>query len=133
MPTFAKWILATVALVIAACLALMIAATCYHKFGAPGQEHRERETALAPLLQSHATVQQVTQALALTFIDYSRDSTNHAALKQWLSREPSTSFVRVREGAARHPGVLFHSTMWTMTWLFFDADGKLQDFYLGAQ
>lgn len=120
------------AFVIAACLGLMIAASCYHKFGALGQ-HREREASLAPLLRAHATKQQVTQALALTFIDYSRDSTNHAALNQWLSREPSTSFVRVREGAARHPGILFHSTVWTMTWLFFDADGKLQDFYLCAQ
>ncbi len=133
MPTIAKWVLVGVGVLVALFAALAIAVGCYHKYGPPGREYREREAVLAPLLRQHASMQQVTQALAFEFTDYSRSSTNHPALKDWLSREPSTSFVRVREGEVRYPTILFHSTMWTMTWLFFDAEGRFQDFYLCAQ
>jgi hypothetical protein len=51
----------------------------------------------------------------------------------WLARERPTTFIPVREGAARYPRVYYHTTMWTMTWLFFDAEGKLQQYYLCAQ
>lgn len=133
MPTIAKWILSGAGILLALFAALMISVGYYHKHGPPGREHREREAVLAPLLPQHASMQQVTQALAFEFMDYSRNGTNHAALNEWLSREPSTSFVRVREGAVRYPIILFHTTTWTMTWLFFDSEGRLQDYYLCAQ
>src|SRR5437773_5663238 len=100
MPTIARWILAGVVAFVALFVALVIAVGCYHKFGPPGREYREREAVLAPLLKQHAPMQQVTQVLAFEFTDYSRSHTNHAAIKEWMSREPSTSFVRVREDEA---------------------------------
>jgi hypothetical protein len=39
----------------------------------------------------------------------------------------------VHQAAERYPGVLFHTTGLTMTWLFFDAEGRLQDYYLCEQ
>ena len=95
--------------------------------GSYAQERRARETAIRPLVQSHATREQVVKSLGLEFVDYSVGSTN----RQWL--EHSFSHEQVRQGAERYPGVYFHTTAMTMTWLFFDAAGTLQDYYLCEQ
>lgn len=99
----------------------------YHRSGPPAQERRARELTIQPLVQSHATREQVVQALGLEFTDYSVGSTN----RQWLER--AYHHESVRRGAERYPGVLFHTTAMTMTWLFFDADGRLQEYYLCEQ
>jgi hypothetical protein len=99
----------------------------YHLSGPPAQERRARELAIQPLVQSHATREQVIQALGLQFTDYSVGSTN----RQWLGRAFYDESARQR--AERYPGVLFHTTAMTMTWLLFDADGRLQDYYLCEQ
>src|SRR5436190_15186706 len=113
-----------VAIVIAA---FVFAVGRYHSSGPPAQERRARELAIQPLVQSHATRERVVQALGLEFTDYSVGSTN----RQWLSR--AFYDERERQLAERYPVVLFHTTALTMTWLFFDADGKLQDYYLCEQ
>jgi len=122
-----KVLLGGLSLAVLAVVALIISVERYHRTGPPAQERRAREAAVQPLLRSHATREQVVQALGLEFVDYSVGSTN----RQWLER--AFSHERVRQGAARYPGVLFHTTMDTMTWLFFDSDGRLQDYYLCAQ
>lgn len=93
-------------------------------------ERREQETALKPLLQSHASREQVAQALGLPLqqcVDYSVGSTN-----RWVVEQRRLDPL-VRQQADRFPGVLFHSTENWMTWLFFDADGRFQDYYLATQ
>jgi hypothetical protein len=99
----------------------------YHRSGPPAQERRARELTIQPLVQSHATREQVVQSLGLEFVDYSVGSTN----RQWLGR--GFYDERARQRAERYPGVLFHTTAMTMTWLLFDADGRLQDYYLCEQ
>ena len=91
------------------------------------REHTVREAALRPLLQSHATREQVAQVLNLEFFDYSVGSTNHWVIERQVS-DPA-----VRQRADRYPGVLFSTTMNLMTWLFFDSQGRLQDYYLCPQ
>jgi len=127
MATIWKVLAGALALTVVAIIALVINVERYHRSGPPAQERRAREAAVQPLVQSHATREQVVQALGLEFVDYSVGSTN----RQWLER--AFSHERLRQGAARYPGVLFHRTMNTITWLFFDPDGKLQDYYLCAQ
>jgi hypothetical protein len=92
-----------------------------------GEQLRSREAAIQPLLQAHATRDRVVEALGLQFVDYSLGSTNRWVIEQRVS-DP-----RVRQRADRYPGVLFHTTMDWMTWLFFDSDGRLQDYYLCVQ
>jgi hypothetical protein len=126
MSTLRKWLLIGGALLIVAVggvfLVLWLAT-----FGAR-QEYREREAALKPLLQSHATREQVGQTLGVNFfVDYSVGSTNRWVIEQRVS-DPG-----VRQRADRYPGVLFSTTMEWMTWLFFDSEGRLQDYYLCVQ
>ena len=99
----------------------------YHRSGPPAQERRARELAIKPLAQSQARREQVVQVLGLEFTDYSVGSTN----RQWLSRALYDESVRRR--AERYPGILLHTTALTMTWLFFDGDGRLQEYYLCEQ
>ena len=106
---------------------VVFAAETYHRSGPPAQEREARDITLRPFRQSHVTREQVIEALGLDFVDYSAGSPN----RKWLERCFSDEGVRQR--ADRYPGVLFNTTSMTMTWLFFDAEGRLQDYYLCEQ
>ena len=127
MATIWKLLLGAGALVTVAFVAVVICVEQYHRSGPPAQERRAREAAVQPLLQSHATREEVVQALGLQFVDYSVGSTN-----RWMF-EQRTSDPKVRQTAEGYPGLLFHTTMHTRTWLFFDSEGRLQDYYLCKQ
>src|SRR3954467_567156 len=101
MRTVWKFLFAGLALAAVGFLALVL----FVRFGPPTQERRDRETALKPLLESHATREQVVPALGLQFVDYSVGSTNRWVIEQRVS-DPG-----VRQRADRYPGVLFHTTM----------------------
>ena len=133
MTTVWKLLIGAGAIVIAAIVVLVISVELYRHNGPPAQERHAREVALKPLLESHANRKQVEQVLGLTFQDDSVGSSNRWGLEAWLSRESTNVYVRVREGVARYPGVFFHTTMDTMTWLFFDSEGRLQDYYVCGQ
>jgi hypothetical protein len=122
-----KWVVAAVVLLVVAVGAIVFSVERYHRTGPSAQEQRIRATALQPLLQSHASREQVAKALGLEFEDFSISSTN-----RWVL-EKRVSIPRVHQLAERYPGVLFHTTAWTMTWLFFDAEGRLQEYYLCEQ
>ena len=123
--TLWKWLIALGVLLAIAIAGLFLAARAVTADAR--QEYRAREAELRPLLQSHATREQVVQALRVQFVDYSRDSTNRWVIEQRVSSRG------VHQRAERYPGVLFHTTMHWMTWLFFDAEGRLQDYYLCPQ
>jgi hypothetical protein len=127
MKSLWKQLLSVVGLAVIAIIALVVCIELYHRYGPPAQERGMREAAVLPLLRSHATREQVTHALGLEFDDFSVGSTN----RQWLKR--AFYDERARQRAEQYPGVLFHTTALTMTWLFFDADGRLQDYYLCEQ
>ena len=124
MPKVLRWILAGAGGVLAFYLLIMVAAECFHRFGPPASELRQRDVVLAPLLREHASRQQVTQALALEFTDYS-DTERRTKLLD--------TFSGARERARPDSTILFHATMWTTTFLFFDAQDRLQDYYIGNQ
>ena len=127
MRAFWKWVLAVAILVIVGFAALVISVESYHRTGPSAQEQRSRESALRPLVQSHASRQQVVRALGLDFEDFSAGSTN-----RWFLEERK-SVPRIHELAERYPGVLFQATSLSMTWLFFDGEGRLQKYYLREQ
>ena len=91
------------------------------------QEYRERVAVLEPLLETHASKEEVFQTLRLQFTDYSIGSTNRRSL--WEGGLAS----EIRQRASRYPGVYFHTTADWKTWLFFDSTDQLQDFFVGPQ
>ncbi len=114
-------------------LVLFVAGFLFYRFDPDMKERRERDATLQQLLTAHAEYEHVTNTLRLQFLDYSVGSTNRWGLESWLSREPTNSFVSVRTAAAKYPKVYYHTTMYTMTWLFFDSEDRLQSYYLCSQ
>jgi hypothetical protein len=57
-------------------------------------------------------------------LDFSVDSKHRSELQKWRFLD------EVSEAAGLHPGILFHIDEKTMTWLFFDAEGRLQQYYV---
>lgn len=88
------------------------------------EESREREAVLKPLLQANAVRDQVIGSLGLQFVDFSVCSSRRPELQKWLF------FDQVSDAAERYPGILFHVNEITMTWLFFDSEGRLQGYYI---
>ena len=119
-------VLAIVLLVVAVG-AIVFSVERYHRTGPSAQEQGIRATALQPLLESHANREQIAKALGFEFEDFSMGSTNRWVLEKQIA------IPRVHQLAQRYPGVLFHTTAWTMTWLFFDGEGRLQEYYLCEQ
>jgi hypothetical protein len=127
MSSLLKFSLISIGVIAVAGGLLVFSVVRYHRSGPPAQERHVRDLVLKPLLQAHATREQVVQSLGLEFVDYSAGSTNRLSMKRAFYDK--SAYQR----AERYPGVLFHTTAMTMTWLFFDADGRLQDYYLCEQ
>ena len=98
-----------------------------------GWQEWQRERSIRSLVASGASRLQVTASLAVKFTDYSVGSSARWGLEESLAREPATADTGLRVRVARYPGVWFHTTFWTQTWLFFDAKGRLRDYYTCAQ
>ena len=128
-----KLLLVIIALIVVAITVVVVDSERYHRYGSPAIDRQKQETALKPLVQSHATREEVTRTLKMEFFDYSVGSTNRPHFDMWLSREPTNVNAGLHDGAARYPGLFYHSTSDTMTWLFFDSDGRLQNYYLCEQ
>jgi hypothetical protein len=87
-------------------------------------EQSDRKAALEPLLRNHEKRAEVTKSLALEFIEFSEGSERRPQLKKWLFLD------EVAEAQAKYPGILFHLSNETMTWLFFDGEEKLQGYFV---
>jgi hypothetical protein len=76
------------------------------------------------LVASQASRQEVIAHFGEPLIDYSVGASTRPYFDQMVSSYGGCD-AALREPAVRYPGVLYHTTMWTMTWMFFDADGRL--------
>jgi hypothetical protein len=65
--------------------------------------------------------------------EYERDTASWSALQTFLSREPETTLVPLRHAVQISPKILYYTTAYRMTWLFFDNEHKLRDYYLSSQ
>lgn len=87
-------------------------------------EQSDRKAALEPLLHNHEKRAEVVKSLALDFIDYSARSECRSELYKWLF------FDEVAAAEKQFPGILFHISKQTMTWLFFDDQDKFQGYFV---
>jgi hypothetical protein len=87
-------------------------------------EQSDRKAALEPLLRNHEKRAEVTKCLTLDFIDYSADGERRSESQKWLF------FDEVAAADKQFPGILFHMSRETMTWLFFDDEEKLQGYFV---
>jgi len=96
-------------------------------------EFGNQEEKIKPMVQRHASKEDVIAVLGTNFVLYSKGQTNWENLDSYLRREPPTAHVALRERAAKWPHVLFYTTPDMMTRVFLDKDEKIVDFVVGAQ
>jgi hypothetical protein len=111
--------------------ALVLAAIVWLTTG--GYEDFRRGRAIVALIKGQAAREQVVAQLQVPFIDYSVGATSRPEFERWLTLAHDACRTGVRERAARYPGVLYHTTAWTMTWLFFDENSKLRSQFKCSQ
>jgi hypothetical protein len=96
-------------------------------------EDTEHERVLDELVNQGAQESVVTARLGAGATVYERDTPSWSDLQTFLSREPETALVPLRRAVQSYPKILYYTTAYRMTWLFFDKDHKLREYYLAAQ
>ncbi len=119
----------TVAVVVAVAIVFVVSRAVWRDMGGP--EDQQNATLVQQLLNTQASREEVTARFGEGLVDYSVGSHARPHFERSVANVECSG--KLREHAARYPGVLHHTTMWTMTWMFFDADGRLRAYVRCAQ
>jgi hypothetical protein len=93
----------------------------------------EHRAALDSLVREKAAEAELVRRLNLHFEVYERGTPNWESLQSFLARESPSTLRPLREAVQKYPRILYHTTMWQMTWVFIDEKGVVRDYYLTSQ
>jgi hypothetical protein len=97
----------------------------------PGDPGRRQ---LNGLVEKGATRQEVIATLGPGSTWYGRQGdVDYPHLVASLRREPASWGKPLRDAVARGEGILFYTSSWQMTWLFFDRADRLRGYWITAQ
>jgi hypothetical protein len=97
----------------------------------PGDPGRRQ---LNGLVEKRATRPDVIAALGPGPRWYGRrGDADHPHLLEFLNREPTSWGKPLRDAVARGDGILYYTSSWQMTWLFFDETDRLRGYWITAQ
>ena len=88
---------------------------------------------LDSVLRDQLTEKQLSERLNMEFRVYDRTEPNWKDLQEFLAREPASNFGPLRETVKKYPRILYHTTAWTMTWIFIDEQGIAREYFLSSQ
>ena len=89
---------------------------------------------LEPLVESRATRQEVAAKLGSGYTWYGvAGDPEHAALEQFLRREPVEEYKPVRAAVDAGRRIMFYTSAWQQTWLFFDHSDCLVGYWFNTQ
>ena len=108
-------------------LAILLAVGCE---SADDVAHRRT---LEALVKRGATRTEVAGDLGQGYRMYTKGTPSWADLEAFLEREPSRELRPLRDGAAKYPSIMYYTTAWRMTWIFFDENDRSRGYYLTAQ
>jgi hypothetical protein len=84
---------------------------------------------LQQLVDRHARQTEVTAELGAAFTLYAKGTDSWRILEGSLDRVPA----EVRPLIPKYPKVVFYTTSYQYTWLFFDGTDELKEFRIGSQ
>lgn len=96
-------------------------------------EDSEHKRVLDELVSQGAHESIVIARLGTWATIYERNTPSWSSLQAFLSREPATTHGPLRRAVQTYPKILYYTTAFRMTWLFFDQDHRLREYYLAAQ
>jgi hypothetical protein len=84
---------------------------------------------LQRLVDGHANQAKVAAELGAGFTLYAKGSESWRALESCCASVPSA----VRPLIQKYPTIMYYTTSYQYTWLFFDEAGRLKEFRIGSQ
>jgi hypothetical protein len=84
-----------------------------------------------PLVVSRATRQEVAAKLGPGYTWYGAGA--DGGLADFLAREPAEQYKPVREAIRSGRRIMFYTTAWQQTWLFFDESERLVGYWFNTQ
>jgi hypothetical protein len=93
----------------------------------------EHRAVLDALVRQGAKQEEVKKQLGPNMTIYERGTQSWADLQSFLSREPPTKLVPLRQAVEKYPRILYYTTAWRMTWIFLDEQGSVRAYYLTGQ
>ena len=90
-------------------------------------------TKLENLVSRGVTRPEIVSELGSQYTLYEKGRHSWQDLDRFLAREPPNTLGPLREKAQKYEVVMHYTTMWQITWLFFDEKQRLRDFYLSSQ
>lgn len=86
---------------------------------------------VVPLVAKHATREEVASALGRSA--YRWYAPGDRDLATFLAREPADQYKPVRAAVQAGGGIMFNTTAWQQTWLFFDKFDRLTGYWFNTQ
>lgn len=96
-------------------------------------DDRQHKQKLEALVSRGAARVEVAQELGPGFTMYEKNTPSWDDLQIFLNREPASALKPLRENVTKHPKVMYYTTAWRMTWIFFDEKDVIRTYYLTAQ
>lgn len=88
---------------------------------------------LASFVSRGADPETVSREIGCKCKLYERDRPSWTSLQDFLGREPASTLGPLRDAVGKYPTIMFHTTMWQMTWIFFDEKGVAREYYTTSQ
>jgi hypothetical protein len=102
----------------------------FTSFGLSGCDNPSRSE-VEPLVARHATREEVASALGWSA--YTWYSPGSGDLTAFLGREPAEQYQPVRAAVQAGRGIMFNTTAWQQSWLFFDSSDRLMGYWFNTQ
>jgi hypothetical protein len=93
----------------------------------------EHKRELETLVQQGANRAEVARELGPGYRMHEKGTPSWNDLQSFLSREPVSDLVPLRENVSKYPKVMYYTTEWRMTWIFFDDKDVIRAYYITAQ
>jgi hypothetical protein len=85
------------------------------------------------LVEEQAPREEVVATLGAGAMVYSPRDPTWAALQGFLAREPRAEYQPVREAVQQNRPIVYHTTMWTQTWVFLDDRNRAAGYWFNTQ
>jgi hypothetical protein len=115
------------------CRAVLCGAVVLALVACETADDHEHKRKLEALVSRGAARAEVAHELGPGFTMYEKDTPSWDDLQSFLNREPASDLKPLRENVTKYPKVMYYTTAWRMTWIFFDEKDVIRAYYLTAQ
>lgn len=106
---------------------------CFALIGCDLVDDFQHKRKLEALVRRGATLDEVARELGSGYVLSEKGTPSWDPLQAFLDREPVSDLRPLRENVPKYPKVMYYTTAWRMTWIFFDDKDVIRAYHLTAQ